>query len=72
MDPSEDRKFPVEALPGTPGRDEGEWVFGDVNAATHLIRNALGGRGWDEDVRRKVLSMREGGTRVVRDDSTVV
>lgn len=72
LDPPVDRKFPVEDLPGTPGRDNGEWVFEDVNAATHLIRNALGGMGWDKDVRGKVLSMREAGARVVRDDTTVV
>ena len=69
---SEERKFPAQDLPGSPGRDIGSWVFEDDNSATHLVRNALGGMGWDKDVRRKVLSMREGGTRVVRDDTTVM
>lgn len=72
LDPPEQRKFPAEPLPGSMERSTGEWVFEDTNAATHLIRNALGGMGWDRNVRRKVLSMRQGGTRVVRDDTTVV
>jgi len=70
--PTEERLFPAEDLPGSPGRDVGDWVFEDDNSATHLIRNALGGMGWDRDVRQRVLSMREGGTRVARDDTTAV
>jgi len=72
--PAEDseRMYPIESLPGAPGRDIGDWVFEDGNAATHLIRNALAGMGWDRDVRRRVLSMREGYTRGIRDDTTVV
>lgn len=72
LSPSEPRPFPAETLPGKEERAAGDWVFEDTNAATHLIRNSLGGKGWDRDVRRKVLSMREGGTRSVRDDTTVV
>lgn len=68
-----ERMHPIEPLPGVPGRDIGDWVFeDDGDAATHLIRNALAGMGWDRDVRRRVLSMREGYTRGIRDDTTVV
>jgi len=37
-------------LKGTkkPSRKSGNWVWQDVNAATHLIRNALGGGDMDE------------------------
>lgn len=70
--PTEPRRFPAEALPGTEGRDAGSWVFEDSNAATHLIRNTLGGRPWDGETRQRVLSMRDAGVRVMRDDMTAV
>ena len=70
--PTEPRRFPAEDLPGTGERTEGSWVFEDDNAATHLIRNSLGRRPWDRETRQKVLSMRDGGVRVMRDDTTAV
>jgi hypothetical protein len=44
-------------------------VYEDANAATHLIRNALG-RGDPEKLRR-FLSVKE-GARLVRDDITAL
>lgn len=41
--PTHPRPYPAETLPGEEGRDEGSWVFEDVNAATHLMRNGLAG-----------------------------
>jgi len=64
------RAYPAEPLPGSKERSEGSWVFEDDNAATHLMRNTLGGAGWNREVRRQVLSMRGQGTRVMRDDIT--
>ncbi|WWC61165.1 uncharacterized protein I303_103745 [Kwoniella dejecticola CBS 10117] len=71
MAPGEDRKFPIQDLPGTGSRAEGSWTFeGDADASTHLIRNVLGGS--DKEWRRQVLSMRESASRQMRDDLTAV
>lgn len=68
--PPSERPYPVEPLPGTKGRDEGSWCFeGDKNAATHLIRNSLGGG--DRKERGELLSMDGKMTRWLRDDITV-
>lgn len=43
-EPPTERPWPSEPLPGTVGRDVGQWVFAnDKNAATHMIRNSLAG-----------------------------
>jgi hypothetical protein len=52
-----------------PGYDDGAWLFEDENAATFLLKNALSGG--DRDLLRQMLSCRF-GTRVFRDDMTVV
>lgn len=70
--PSIPRPYPAQAVPGARGTIEGEWVFMDDNAATHLIRNGLGSRGWCEDTRRRVLSMEGGFVKTQRDDTTAV
>lgn len=64
------RPFPVQDLPGSGKRDQGQWVFeGDANAATHLIRNALGGG--DRKLRGELLSLNGKVARYFRDDMTV-
>lgn len=64
------RPYPAEPLPGTPGRSDGTWVFeGDANAATHLIRNSLGGG--DRKGRNELISVTGEVTRWLRDDITV-
>jgi pyruvate dehydrogenase phosphatase len=65
------RPHPAEPLPGTMGvYAEGHWVFqGDDNAATHLIRNAMGrGDDWE---RQRMLSLTGPMARSCRDDTTV-
>lgn len=67
---TEPRPFPVQAMPGTADRAQGEWAFeGDHNAATHLIRNAFGGG--DRKERTKLLSLQGKASRYFRDDVTV-
>ncbi|CAK9779770.1 unnamed protein product [Cutaneotrichosporon oleaginosum] len=67
---TEPRPFPVQDLPGSGKRDQGQWVFeGDSNAATHLIRNALGGG--DRKLRGELLSLNGKVARYFRDDMTV-
>ena len=64
------RLYPVEDLPGSAPRSNGTWCFaGDTNAATHLIRNSLGGG--DVKKRRELLSLQGGVSRWFRDDVTV-
>ena len=70
--PTIPRPFPAEPVPGSREKREGAWVFMDENASTHLIRNTLGSRGWEEETRRKVLSMSDGWVKDMRDDSTVL
>ena len=70
--PTLPRPFPAEPMPGSRDRCEGEWVFMDDNAATHLIRNQLGSRGWEAETRRRVLSMEGGFTSSMRDDTSIV
>ncbi|WWC67048.1 uncharacterized protein I206_100955 [Kwoniella pini CBS 10737] len=48
----------------------GKWVYEDANAATHLIRNAIGGE--DRELRRQLMSMKRPGARSVRDDTTAI
>lgn len=67
---TEPRPYPVQDLPGSGNRDGGQWVFeGDDNAATHLIRNALGGG--DRKLRGELLSLHGKVARYFRDDMTV-
>ncbi|BEJ13409.1 hypothetical protein CspHIS471_0305830 [Cutaneotrichosporon sp. HIS471] len=67
---TEPRPFPVQDLPGSGKRGQGQWVFeGDANAATHLIRNALGGG--DRKLRGELLSLNGKVARYFRDDMTV-
>ncbi|WVQ80477.1 hypothetical protein IAT38_002582 [Cryptococcus sp. DSM 104549] len=49
---------------------DGSWVFEDDNAATHLVRNGLGGA--DRVLRRQMLSVKKPGVRQVRDDITAM
>lgn len=70
--PTIPRPFPAEPVPGSRGKTEGEWVFMDDNAATHLMRNGLGSRGWCEETRRRVLSMDGGYVKTQRDDTTAL
>lgn len=64
------RLYPVEDLPGSAPRSNGTWCFaGDDNAATHLIRNSLGGG--DKAKRRELLSLKGDVSRWFRDDVTV-
>ncbi|EIW73223.1 hypothetical protein TREMEDRAFT_24534 [Tremella mesenterica DSM 1558] len=66
---TEERPYPAEDLPGTGEQAKGAWVFeGDENAATHLIRNSLGGA--DRKLRGELLSMHGKITRWMRDDVT--
>lgn len=68
--PAEERKYPVQSLPGQGDRREGSWAYeGDANAATHLIRNSLGGG--DRERRARLLSLHGPFTRCKRDDVTV-
>jgi pyruvate dehydrogenase phosphatase len=68
--PTEPRPYPVQEMPGKGKRSQGAWAFeGDANAATHLIRNALGGA--DRKERGQLLSMHGKTTRYFRDDMTV-
>ncbi|KAK4684744.1 pyruvate dehydrogenase phosphatase, partial [Tremellales sp. Uapishka_1] len=68
--PAEQRLYPAETLPGGGERNKGGWVYeGDVNAATHLIRNSLAGD--DRDWRNKLLSTNGKVSRWLRDDVTV-
>lgn len=65
-----DHPYPAEPLPGSADRGVGTWVYeGDQNAATHLIRNSLGGG--DRKGRNELLSLTGGVTRWLRDDITV-
>ncbi|TXT13174.1 hypothetical protein VHUM_01575 [Vanrija humicola] len=67
---TEPRLYPVEDLPGKGKRTDGTWAFeGDENAATHLIRNALGGG--DRKLRGELLSLHGKVSRYMRDDMTV-
>lgn len=70
-EPSQDRPYPAEDLPGTtPLNSQGTWTFKDDNSALHLIRNCLGpGDGFE---RRHLLSMRTPYVRAFRDDITAV
>lgn len=71
-DPPTERPWPAEPLPGTSGRDIGQWVFAnDENAATHMIRNSLPGHG-NPEVHRMALSLRDSTARQFRDDMTAV
>lgn len=66
------RPYPAEPFPGTMGvYAEGQWVFqGDDNAATHLLRNAMGrGDDWE---RQRMLSLVGPMARSYRDDTTVM
>ncbi|WVQ64496.1 uncharacterized protein L199_002663 [Kwoniella botswanensis] len=60
--PENEHPFPKEDL-----TVEGKWVYEDNNAATHLIRNAIGGD--DRELRRQFLSLRSPGVRSARDDT---
>jgi pyruvate dehydrogenase phosphatase len=51
------------------GEDDGRFVVEDKNAATHLIRNALGGK--DRDMVSALLTMPSPYSRRYRDDLTV-
>jgi pyruvate dehydrogenase phosphatase len=67
---TEPRPFPVQDLPGKGKKASGAWAFeGDDNAATHLIRNALGGA--DRKIRGELLSLHGKVARYFRDDMTV-
>lgn len=67
---TEPRPYPVQEMPGTGKRKTGAWAFeGDDNAATHLIRNALGGA--DRKERGELLSLHGKTARWFRDDMTV-
>lgn len=71
LPPSGTRPYPVDDLPGTtPKNGKGVWAFRDDNAATHLLRNCLG-RG-DEWERRRLLSMKDGMVKSLRDDITAM
>ncbi|WVQ81289.1 hypothetical protein IAT38_003412 [Cryptococcus sp. DSM 104549] len=63
--PEDQHPFPKEELATT-----GSWVFEDDNAATHLVRNSLGGG--DRVLRKQFLSMRSPGVRAIRDDITAL
>nr|XP_019048492.1 hypothetical protein I302_02264 [Kwoniella bestiolae CBS 10118]OCF27422.1 hypothetical protein I302_02264 [Kwoniella bestiolae CBS 10118] len=63
--PEGEHPYPKEEL-----NMEGKWVYEDSNAATHLIRNALGGD--DRELRRQFLSLRAPGVRSARDDTTAM
>lgn len=65
------RPYPVEDLPGTTAENsQGPWSIQDDNAATHLIRNCVArGDDWE---RRRILSMKDGTLRELRDDITTV
>ncbi|WWC97377.1 hypothetical protein V866_004256 [Kwoniella sp. B9012] len=63
--PENEHPFPKEDL-----TVEGKWVYEDNNAATHLIRNAIGGD--DRELRRQFLSLRSPGVRSARDDTTAM
>lgn len=68
--PLTNRPYPADPLPGTAEKSNGTWVFeGDSNAATHLIRNCLGGG--DRKARNELLSVTGEVTRYLRDDITV-
>lgn len=79
--PTADHPWPVQPLPGstpeqqkeyvfksTSAENRGSWAFEDTNAATHLIRNSLGGN--DRDLRTKILSCKGDHSRQMRDDIT--
>jgi pyruvate dehydrogenase phosphatase len=65
---AEDRPYPAQPLPGTAGRDKGNWMFEDTNASTLLIRNAIGDG--DAELRSMVLSLNGAEARDLRDDMT--
>jgi len=67
-----DHPWPVEPLPGSSeeGKDKGSWVFEDTNAATNLMRNALGGD--DRRLRNRKLSCTGYHARQMRDEPTVM
>lgn len=68
---SHHRPWPVEDLPGSKGdKSTGVWSFQDDNLALHLTRNALGrGSAWE---RQRLLSMKDNGHRLFRDDMTTM
>lgn len=70
MIPSGDRAAYTVGLPGAFSDDlTGHWTFDDDNAATHLVRNCTGrGDPWS---RRRLVSMKDGLVRWMRDDVTV-
>jgi pyruvate dehydrogenase phosphatase len=68
--PVEPRPYPALPLPATTEENKnGSWVFGDKNAATHLIRNSLAGG--DAQKRNELLSVHGEVTRWLRDDISV-
>lgn len=70
--PNFERPYPAQDLPGSGSeeRSTGTWAFeGDANAATHLIRNSLGGG--NKQLRAEYLSLKAPVTRWLRDDVTV-
>lgn len=68
--PDSERPYPVEDLPGQGSRRQGSWAYdGDDNAATHLIRNSLGGG--DRQSTAQLLSLHGPISRYKRDDVTV-
>jgi pyruvate dehydrogenase phosphatase len=68
--PIEPRPYPADPLPATTDeKKSGSWVFGDKNAATHLIRNSLAGG--DQQKREELLSVHGDVARWLRDDISV-
>lgn len=69
--PKDPRPYPAEPLPGSDEGDmaQGNWVFEDGNAATHLIRNGLSIG--DRELLREMMCLRN-GTRWLRDDITAM
>lgn len=66
---TEPAPYPVQDMPGVGARSRGQWVFeGDANAATHLIRNAIGEG--DRKRRGELLSLHGKVSRWFRDDCT--
>ncbi|KAJ3080579.1 hypothetical protein HK102_002959 [Quaeritorhiza haematococci] len=61
--------FSTTAVKGEDGKKKKNWSFEDENAATHLIRNALGGA--DEERVGKLLAIPPPYSRRYRDDMTV-
>ncbi|KAF8474986.1 phosphatase 2C-like domain-containing protein [Kalaharituber pfeilii] len=66
----EGNKTPIRVLQwGVTAADEDRFVFEDKNAATHLVRNALGGK--DRDMLCALLTLVNPYSRRYRDDLTV-